>query len=146
MVNIKKKVIFQGEYILPKQDLWSEFLVLEALTEGYLLKKLVYTFVSREMIREANIKYLKHDYDTDVITFDFTKGKSIKGEVLVCVDVIEENATWLGVSKDIELKRVILHALLHLVGYRDKTEKEKVEMRSMEDKWLKDWESHEIRV
>lgn len=112
--------------------------------------KIAYVFCSDEFLLNMNKEYLKHDYYTDVITFDNTedeKGK-ISGEIYISVDRVAENAKTYN-TEDTEIFRVIIHAILHLLGYDDKTPEEQEKMRAMEDKslampefanckWLKD--------
>ena len=99
--------------------------------------KIAYVFCSDEFLLNMNKEYLKHDYYTDVITFDNTedeKGK-ISGEIYISVDRVAENAKTYN-TEDTEIFRVIIHAILHLLGYDDKTPEEQEKMRAMEDKYL----------
>ena len=107
-----------------------------AADEKKTIDSLCYVFVSDEMILELNQKYLKHDYCTDIITFDYSSGDIISGEMYISIDTVEENAQFYGVDFDTELLRVILHGVLHLCGYKDDSEAEQQEMRKIEDKYL----------
>jgi len=94
-------------------------------------------FCSDEYLLEINKKHLKHDYYTDVITFDYSeKSKNIEGDVYISVDRVKENATKYKENKNIELIRTIVHGVLHLSGYKDKTKKEKEIMTTKENKYL----------
>ena len=87
-------------------------------------------------LRTINVQFLEHDYNTDVITFNYTSGNVVNGEVYVSIETVKENAMNYNVSLDNELLRVVIHGVLHLVGYDDKKKEEKVEIRRMEDLWL----------
>jgi rRNA maturation RNase YbeY len=89
-----------------------------------------------ESLRQINIEFLEHDYYTDVITFNYNEGKIINGEIYLSIDRIRENSRTYNASREKELQRVLIHGVLHLLGYDDKDEKSKSEMRSREDYWL----------
>jgi len=101
-----------------------------------IVRKLIYHFVSREKILEINMKHLNHNYETDVITFDYCSARYVKGDVFICYDVVQDNAIDLSVKPTIELCRVIFHGLLHLLGFKDSNEEERLVMRGQEDKCL----------
>ena len=102
------------------------------------LGNLSYIFCSDEHLLTINNDFLKHDFYTDVITFDLSSSKNeIEGEVYLSVDRIKDNAKQLGVSFKEELHRVIFHGALHLCGYKDKKKEEALIMRSKENKYLK---------
>ena len=86
---------------------------------------------------KINQDYLQHDYYTDIITFDTVKGKTISGEIFVSLQRISDNASTLSKNYEEELRRVLAHGILHLCGYKDKTEAEEQEMRSKEDFYIK---------
>lgn len=109
------------------------------LVSVYLQNEFVITvvFVGRRDIYEMNKKYLKHDYETDIITFDFTEDFGVfSGDLYVCPELAFENAQRLGVDQDEELVRVICHGILHLIGYNDKTEEDITEIRVQEERCL----------
>ena len=95
-----------------------------------------YIFCSDEFLLGINIQFLKHDYYTDVISFDYTERGIISGDIMISVDRIQENAKKMGVSYLDELKRVMVHGLLHLIGYDDTTKELKARMSSREDLYL----------
>lgn len=100
------------------------------------LKKIDVYGVSDEELLFINKKHLEHDYYTDIITFDYSRGNKISGELYVSLERIEENALALGLSYESELRRVVAHGILHLIGFKDKTEEEEKAMRSKEDEVL----------
>ncbi|WP_149241274.1 rRNA maturation RNase YbeY [Dyadobacter sp. 32] len=106
-------------------------------SEGYKIGSLNYIFCSDDYLLEINRQYLQHDYYTDIITFDNSEDEGIlEGDIYVSVDRVKENAQNLGIAFDLELRRVLIHGLLHLIGFGDSTEDLKVEMRAKEDACL----------
>ena len=94
-------------------------------------------FCSDAYLLNINKKHLNHDYYTDVITFDYSeKNKNIEGDIYISVDRVKENATKYKQNKSVELIRTIIHGVLHLSGYKDKTKKEKEIMTTKENKYL----------
>ena len=105
------------------------------------IDSLNYVFVTNEIILEINKKYLKHNYYTDIITFDNSTTKNnISGEMYISIDTVKQNAKEYQVDFQCELLRVMLHGILHLCGYKDNTEKQQQEMRKIENKYLKIFE------
>ena len=88
---------------------------------------------SDELLLETNRKYLNHDYYTDIITFDYTEEDQISGDLMISYERVKENAKKENVSVQEELRRVMAHGVLHLLGFKDKSEREAAEMRSQED-------------
>jgi|SRR5574344_2851962 probable rRNA maturation factor len=93
-------------------------------------------FCSDNYILDTNIKYLQHDYFTDIITFDYCQGDVLSGDLFISVDSVRENSIYFKTKFDDELNRVIVHGLLHLIGYDDHTEDEQKQMRSKENYYL----------
>ncbi len=93
-------------------------------------------FCSDEYLLKINEQYLKHEYYTDIITFDYVENSVISGDLFISVERVAENAGQLGFSTEMELCRVILHGILHLTGYKDNTDAEKLLMREKEDFYL----------
>jgi probable rRNA maturation factor len=96
-------------------------------------------FCSDSYLVKINKEFLKRDYLTDVITFDYGADPDISGDILISVDRIEENATEMGISVLEELRRVMVHGVLHLIGYNDDTTENKTKMTAMEDLYLAAW-------
>ncbi len=93
-------------------------------------------FCSDNYILDVNVKYLGHDYFTDIITFDYCEKNILSGDLFISVDSVRENASFYGTEFEDELNRVIVHGLLHLIGYDDHTESDIAQMRSKEDYYL----------
>jgi len=106
------------------------------VSEGKKLGEINYIFCDDEYLLKVNQDYLKHDYYTDIITFDYVKGKTISGEIFVSLQRISDNASTLSKNYEEELRRVLAHGILHLCGYKDKTEEEEQLMRSKEDFYI----------
>ncbi len=127
-----------AENKIDKEEVWIKFLKNTLLNtynkDEFLLN---FIFLSREEIAEMNQKYLRHNYATDVITFDFSDDFGVfGGDVFICPDVIEQNAQSYGVSYKTEMLRVLCHGMLHLLGFDDKTEEPAKEIRIQEDKCI----------
>lgn len=105
-----------------------------AFQEGFTIKDLNYIFCTDVYLHEINLKYLQHDDYTDIITFDQSEQpKKISGDIYISIDRITENADILQVTFDREINRVVSHGLLHLCGYTDKSESDKLNMRLKEE-------------
>jgi probable rRNA maturation factor len=98
---------------------------------------LCFIITSNQKLRDINIQFLEHDYDTDVITFNYNEGKVINGEVYISYEMVKSNAIRYKVGLGEEILRVIIHGVLHLAGHDDKTEEQKVIMRKREDDWIR---------
>jgi len=103
----------------------------------YKLGELNYIFTSDEQIISINNEYLKHNYFTDVITFDYTDSNIISGDIFISLETVKSNSIKFNQEFSAELNRVIIHGVLHLIGFKDKTELEAKEMRAQEDIALK---------
>lgn len=122
-----------SETVNTKYTVWLEDII---LSEGKKLGEINYIFCDDEYLLKVNQDYLQHDYYTDIITFDYVKGKTISGEIFVSLQRISENASTLSKNYEEELRRVLAHGILHLCGYKDKTEEEELLMRSKEDFYI----------
>lgn len=100
------------------------------------LGELNYYFVDDEELHKINMEYLNHDTLTDIISFDYTVGRIISGDIFISIDRVKENANELGELFHVELRRVMSHGVLHYIGLKDKTDEEKVLMRNAEDEAL----------
>lgn len=127
----------EGIGFKPKQILKIKSWLKDVATEeGYQVGTLNYVFCNDEYILETNRQYLQHDYYTDIITFDNTENCKISGDLVVSIDTVMSNAELIGVDFNQELCRVIVHGVLHLCGYKDKSEDEERLMRDKENNYL----------
>ena len=114
----------------------NRWLKLVAESEIRRLGDLSIIFCSDNYILDVNMKYLQHDYFTDIITFDYCEGDTVSGDLFISVDSVRENALFYGTEFKDELNRVIVHGVLHLIGYDDHTEEDVQEMRAKENYYL----------
>jgi len=96
-------------------------------------------FTSNQNLRSINREYLNHNYNTDVITFDYSEGETISGDVFISVDQVKINAQEYGIEPGEELRRVMIHGIIHLLGYNDESDDERLDMRQMENEALHVW-------
>lgn len=108
-----------------------------AATYGRRLGNIAYIFCNDEQILEVNRQYLHHDYYTDIITFDYTAGNKISGDLFISTDTVRSNALQLGKQPDEELHRVVVHGILHLCGINDKGPGEREVMEAAENEALR---------
>ena len=94
---------------------------------------IAFIFCSDERILEVNKQYLEHDYYTDIITFDYTEGDSISGDIFISIDTVKSNAEEFGATFENELHRIIIHGILHLCGQDDKNPELRAEMSKKEN-------------
>ncbi|MCU0422623.1 MAG: rRNA maturation RNase YbeY [Bacteroidia bacterium] len=104
--------------------------------EKHTLGEISYNFCSDDYLHDMNVKHLKHDTLTDIITFNLNEKKVIIGDIYISYDRVKENAKEMNLSLKIELSRVMIHGVLHLCGYKDKQKKDIIIMRQKEDYYL----------
>ncbi len=104
--------------------------------EGKIMGEVNYILCSDPYLLEMNKQYLQHDYYTDVITFDYCEDNVISGDIFISVDTVRDNAKEYDATFERELERVMVHGVLHLVGYKDKTDEDSKVMRSKENQYL----------
>lgn len=111
---------------------------IEAVAESYdrHIGDINYIFVDDAYILEINRRFLKHDYYTDIITFDYTLGRILSGDLYISLDTVDTNAVLVGSTYKEELLRVVIHGILHLCGINDKGPGEREQMEAAEDKAL----------
>jgi probable rRNA maturation factor len=124
-------------FYFPQRNKLKTFLIDMARTEGYKIHEIRIVFCDNKTVRDINRTFLKHDYDTDIITFPFSeKDQPLEAELYINIPQIKKQAKEWGCTFKQELHRIILHGLLHLCGYNDKTGQEKKEIRLKEDHYL----------
>ena len=124
---------YELDFSLQNEDAFSSWISSVIVSENKKEGDINYIFCDDEYILEINKQYLNHDYYTDIISFDYSVGNELHGDVFVSIDRIRENAVDFKVPFEDELKRVIIHGVLHYCGYKDKTSEEEVLMRVKED-------------
>ncbi len=105
-------------------------------SEEYKLEEINYVFCDDDYLHKLNVEFLNHDTLTDIISFDYSVGKIIQGDIFISIERVEENANDFKVSFEEELKRVIIHGILHYCGYKDKTDADAKVMRDKENHYL----------
>ncbi|MBS7313623.1 MAG: rRNA maturation RNase YbeY [Bacteroidales bacterium] len=128
---------FQTNYPLKSRTKIKQWLKQVIEAKGKKTGNITYIFCDDEYLLEVNKQYLQHDYYTDVITFDYVENDLISGDIFISTDRVRENALAFGSSETEELHRVIIHGALHLLGLKDKSEKEASQMRQAENEALK---------
>lgn len=121
------------------KNLIINWLNLSLKKEKKISGELNFIFCSDKYLLKINQEYLNHDYYTDIITFDYTQKNLVSGDIYISIDRVKENATTYQVSFQNELLRVIIHGVLHLCGYKDKTRADARLMREKEDYYLSLW-------
>jgi len=124
------------EFTPSKQDARSRWIINSMVNESKRVGELSFIFCTDEYLLEKNIQFLDHDAYTDIITFDYCELDIISGDVFVSVERVTENANAFGVDFEDELDRVLIHGVLHLAGYQDKSKEEVNTMREKEDFYL----------
>lgn len=136
---MSKTIFFHNadtSYLLKNKRLISSWITNAIIEEEKLLKEISYVFCTDDYLININQKHLNHDTYTDIITFDYTEDGNIISEIYISVDRVRENAKNLGVKTLDETHRVIIHGVLHLCGYNDKSELQAQEMRNKENYYL----------
>ena len=129
-------------YRLPEKRRTAAWLKEVAEAEGYRLGDVNYIFCSAARLLEMNKEFLGHDYFTDIITFDYSNLKGsgvVSGDIFIDVETVADNARIYGATKIQEMRRVVVHGVLHLCGQKDKTPRANAQMHRKEDKYLKFW-------
>ncbi len=141
----KESLPYSGKVIFTDVDIKTSFknrtnikewLAKTIKMERFTLGELGYNFCSDEYLLNINIEHLNHDFYTDIITFELNEGNVIIGDIYISNDRVKENAQTNNTTYQIEMLRVLIHGVLHLCGYKDKTKKEATLMREKEDYYI----------
>ena len=132
MIVLNKEYDFE----LTNEDKILSWISQSITEEGFTEGDINYIFCTDEYLLSLNIKHLNHNTLTDVISFDYSMGKLISGDVFISIERVIDNAKSFKVSFENELKRVMIHGILHYCGYKDKTKEEKIEMINKENFYL----------
>lgn len=127
---------YETDFELPYEQEYSSWISKVILTEGYNEGEINYIFCDDLYLLEINQKYLNHDTLTDIISFDYSVGKELHGDVYISVERVKENAKDFEVDFKEEIRRVMVHGVLHYCGYKDKSDSDKMLMRSKEDFYI----------
>ena len=129
MISFNYETDFELENEAQYEDWISRIIESEGFDEG----EINYIFCDDEYLHKINVEYLDHDTLTDIISFDYTVGNLIQGDIFVSVERVKDNANDFNVSFEEEFKRVLSHGVLHYCGYKDKSPKDEALMRSKEE-------------
>ncbi|MBP4139497.1 rRNA maturation RNase YbeY [Flavobacterium geliluteum] len=124
---------YETEFTLDNEQAFSDWLSVVIVSENKIEGEINYIFCDDDYLHKINMEYLNHDTLTDIISFDYTVGNELNGDIFVSIERVEDNAKDFNVSFAEELKRVLAHGILHYCGYKDKTDADAKLMRSKED-------------
>ncbi|KIA97997.1 MULTISPECIES: rRNA maturation RNase YbeY [unclassified Flavobacterium] len=124
---------YETDFVLNNEEAFEEWLSAVILSENKKEGEISYIFCDDEYLHKINVEYLNHDTLTDIISFDYTVGNELNGDIFVSVERVRDNALDFNVPFENELKRVLAHGILHYCGYKDKSESEAALMRSKEE-------------
>lgn len=127
---------YENDFLLDNEEKVSNWILQVLEAEGKTCEDVNFIFCDDSYLHKLNVKYLQHDTLTDIISFDNSIGDTISGDIFISTERVADNAKVYQVSFMNELYRVIIHGILHFMGYKDKTQVEKKEMRDQENKAL----------
>jgi metalloprotein, YbeY/UPF0054 family len=128
---------FKSDLLLGNISDYSDWINRILDSEGFVLGQIDYIFCTDDYLLELNQEYLNHDTFTDIITFDYTDGSTISGDIFISTERVEENASSFQVEFEEELLRVMSHGVLHLMGFGDKSDEDQKTMRKKEEEKMK---------
>lgn len=124
---------YESDFKLANEELYEDWISRVIASENKEEGELSYIFCDDEYLHKINVEYLNHDDLTDIISFDYSEGNILHGDIFISVERVQDNANDFKVSFEEELKRVIIHGVLHYCGYKDKSDSEAVIMRAKEE-------------
>ncbi|MFS4415460.1 rRNA maturation RNase YbeY [Maribacter sp. 2307ULW6-5] len=124
---------YETGFGLEKESSFKKWLVACAASEGFSIGDIAYVFCDDQRLLQINKEYLNHDSFTDIITFDYVMGNTLSADIFISVERVADNAQHYQVTFEKEMCRVMVHGLLHLMGYKDKSEQDGVLMRAKEE-------------
>lgn len=127
---------YESDFKLVNEDFYSKWITNAILNEGFEVGEINYIFCDDAYLHQLNVEFLAHDTLTDIISFDYSIGKLISGDVFISIERVKDNANDLNISFDLELPRVVIHGILHYCGYKDKTTSDAVMMRKKEEQYM----------
>jgi len=128
---------YETNFALSNEDVVAAWIAESIKSEEHSLEEINYIFCDDDYLHKLNVEFLNHDTLTDIISFDYSVGKIIQGDIYISVERVKENASDFEVPFLEELHRVIIHGVLHYCGYKDKTPKDSLLMREKENFYLK---------
>ncbi|MEO8235238.1 MAG: rRNA maturation RNase YbeY [Flavobacterium sp.] len=128
---------YEIDFEIQEETIYTDWISSVILSENKSEGEINYIFCDDEYLVVINQQYLNHDTLTDIISFDYSLGNEIHGDIYISVERVRENAEEFKVSFEEELKRVMIHGVLHYCGYKDKSESDEALMRSKEDEKIK---------
>lgn len=127
---------YETDFILNEEQILQDWIMNVVQENGFEVGEINYVFCDDEYLHKLNIEFLKHDTLTDIISFDNTLGKLLNGDIFISIDRINDNAKDYKVTFEEELHRVMIHGVLHYMGFKDKSDGDKREMRNKENQAL----------
>jgi rRNA maturation RNase YbeY len=127
---------YETDFNLKDESVLTEWISNIVSEYNYTLGEINYVFCDDNYLHKLNVEFLNHDTLTDIISFDNTVGKLVSGDIFISIERVKENAIDFNVSYEEELHRVMIHGILHYLGFKDKLEEEKKSMRNAENKAL----------
>ncbi|MDI1254706.1 MAG: rRNA maturation RNase YbeY [Flavobacterium sp.] len=128
---------YETDFELSNEEAYANWLSEVILSEEKSEGEINYVFCDDDYLHKINVEYLQHDTLTDIISFDYSVGNELHGDIFVSVERVKDNAADFKVSFDEELKRVLVHGILHYCGYKDKSESDERVMRNKEDEKIR---------